>query len=174
MSSVKQVARILGRQPAPPVRLRQGVVDDINADRTVDVTIAGAALTGVPCLTSAAPRVGSAVMVVVSGRDMFVLGSIADDTAHGYTPLTQHGHLTIANTGASTVATVTFDWEFPGVPDVVAIASRGETSNKPYIAGINWSTGVAADQFSVRVSSYDGSSNSEDVRVAWVAVQAGE
>lgn len=173
MRSVKQVARVLSRQAAPPVRLRQAVVTDIRTDRTVDLTLAGTAVTEVPCLTSAVPRVGSAVMVMVCGRDMFCLGSVADNTKMGYTPLTQAGHLTIANTGATTIQTVTFDWAFPDVPDVVATCSRGLTSNKPYIVTVKRST-VTASDFAVRVSSFDGSSNTEDVDVHWIAVQKGE
>jgi hypothetical protein len=153
--------------------LRQGVVTDINSGRTIDLTIGGVELTGVPCLTSAVPRVGSAVMVVVSGRDMFVLGSVADDTSHGYTPMAQHGHLVIANTGASTFDTVTFDWEFPDVPDVVATCSRGHTSNKPYIVTIRRDN-ITTAEVPIRVSSFDGSSNSEDVDVHWYAFQKGE
>lgn len=173
MNSVKHVARILSRQPAPPLRLRQAVVDDIRADRTVDLTLAGAALTSVPCLTSAVPRVGSSVLVAINGRDMFVLGSVADNTAHGYTPLTQHGHLVLANTGASTTEVVTFGWEFPDIPDVLVSCSRGHTSNKAYIVTARRDN-VLVDEFTVRVSSFDGSSNSEDVDVFWMAVQSGE
>lgn len=173
MNSVRQVARMLSRQPAPPVRLRQGIVTDIRPNRTVDLTLGGNSLTSVPCLTSAVPVVGSAVMVVVCGRDMFVLGSVADNTNRGYTPLTQHGNLTIANTGATSFAVVTFDWEFPGIPDVVAVASRGSSSNKPYVTSIPRAN-VTTSAFNVRVSSMDGSSNSENVDVHWVAVQKGE
>lgn len=173
MRSVRQVARVLSRQAAPPVRLRQGVVTDINSDRTVDLTLGGVAVDSVPCLTSSVPRVSSAVMVMVCGRDMFVLGSVADNTNLGYTPLTQHGRLVIANTGATSFVTVTFDWAFPNLPDVVATCSRGLTSNKSYIVTVRRST-ITASDFAVRVSSFDGSSNTEDVDVHWVAVQKGE
>lgn len=173
MNSVRQVARMLSRQPAPPVRLRQAVVTDINANRTVDVTLAGQALDSVPCLTSAIPVVGSAVMVMVCGRDMFVLGSVADNVHRGYTPLAQHGHLTIANTGATSFSVVTFDWAFPDLPDVVATCSRGLSTNKAYIVTIPRSN-VTASAFNVRISSFDGSSNSENVDIHWIAMQKGE
>lgn len=170
MRSVKQAARILGRQPAPPVRLRQAVVDDINADRTVDITLAGAALTNVPCLTGAVPRVGSAVMVVVSGRDMFVLGSVADDSALGYTPQVQHGTFTISLTTASTAFdTINFPWEWASAPDVVAVANRPGT--KAYVVTVG---SITTTTFICRVTSFDGSSNTEDVVVRWAAFGAGE
>jgi hypothetical protein len=153
--------------------LRQAVVTDIRANRKIDVTLGGVALESVPCLTSAVPVVGSAVQLIVVGRDMFALGSVADATAHGYTPLIQHGNLVVANTGASTVQTVTFGWAFPAKPDVTVTCSRGHPSNKPYIATVRRDNLTAAD-VPIRVSSFDGSSNSEDVDVFWIAVQRGE
>lgn len=77
MKPVKQVARILGRQAAPPVRLRQGIITAINGDGTVDLTLGGYELTGVPALAGSSPSVSDPVMVNVCGRDMFVLGKIA-------------------------------------------------------------------------------------------------
>lgn len=172
MRSVKQVARMLSRQPAPPVRLRQGVVTDINADRTVDLTLGGVELTGVPCLTSAVPRVSSAVMVVISGRDMFVLGSVADNTAHAYTPLTQHGTDTLT-TAASPVntKTITFPIAYPSTPTVLVACSRGITTGLTYMPTVS---SVTAADFSARVRVHDGSSNSEDIRLHWAAFQVGE
>lgn len=171
MRSVRQVARVLSRQPAPPVRLRQGVITDINSDRTVDLTLGGVELTNVPCLTSAVPRVSSAVMVVISGRDMFVLGSIADDSALGYTPLMQRGSVTVSVAASDTAATaVVFDWVFPDTPDVFVSCRRG-ASNKAYAPNTG---SVTSTGFNARVTTTDGSSQTEDITVKWVAMQVGE
>lgn len=172
MRSVKQVARMLSRQPAPPVRLRQGVVTDINTGRTVDLTIGGVELTGVPCLTSAVPRVGSAVMVIVCGRDMFVLGSVADDTNLGYTPLVQHGEQTIELSAAVAAnETVSFGWDFPSAPTVLVSCDRGSTSTLPYVGT---ATDVTATDFVGRVRSVNSTSNTDNVQLRWAALHLGE
>jgi hypothetical protein len=81
MNAVTQVARVLSRQPAPSARIRQGVVTAINGDGTVNLTLGGVALSNVKALKGSSPTVSGAVLLVVCGRDMFVLGAVATSSA---------------------------------------------------------------------------------------------
>lgn len=67
---------------------RQGTVTAVNADFTVDVTIAGSttSITGVKTLTSCAPRVGDGVWLSTDGQDLFALGTVAPAGRHVITP----------------------------------------------------------------------------------------
>lgn len=160
----------------PPVRrtglrLRQGTVVAVAADRTVEVALAGSSVTvdDVPCLTSAAPRVGQSVQLLADGLDMVVIGSLADDTAHGYTPLMQHGSVDVALVGVSTATeAVVFGWEFPDVPEVLVSTQRGAT--KSYVTTGN---AVTAAGFTARVSVLDGTNQTETIPVRWVALHDG-
>lgn len=73
------VAAIRDASPDAPLRRRMGTVSVINANRTIDVTIAGSttAITGVHYFGHYAPKVGAQVWLDTDGRDWVAVGAIA-------------------------------------------------------------------------------------------------
>lgn len=64
--------------PRRPMRLRQGTVEAINLDGTVDVTIAGsdAVIAGVLCFDSVTPEVDHGIFLLTDGVDLIAIGTI--------------------------------------------------------------------------------------------------
>lgn len=62
----------------PALRLRQGTVDAINLDGTVDVTVAGATtvVTGVKCFDHVTPEEGHGIWLLTDGTDLIGIGTI--------------------------------------------------------------------------------------------------
>lgn len=170
MTARKVARQLTGQRGA--LRIRQGTVTAVAADRTVSVQLGGSAttLTGIACLTGAVPRSGSSVLLLGDGRDLFVLGSVADDTDLGYTPLLQFGAVDVTLSAASTAtASVTFGWSFPSAPLVLVSTQRG--ASKSYVATAN---SVTVSGFTARASVLDGTSQSETVEIRWVALHDGD
>lgn len=68
------------QRPRGTLRLRQGVVQVVNGDGTLDITLGGSqvTLTGVARLSSyTSPTAGQAVMVLATGYDLLILGRVA-------------------------------------------------------------------------------------------------
>ncbi len=169
-------ARKLARQLAYPrpggPRLRQGIVTAVASDRTVTVQLGGssATLTGIPCLTSAVPRVNSAVMLLTAGRDLFVVGSIADNAALGYTPLEQYGTATLSfSASASGNVAVSFPWSFPSTPKVLLTSTR--TGGGKVVAVSDDS--ASASGFTAYGRVVDGTSVTDSTTVKWLALHPG-
>lgn len=78
---LERVERALARQVAPKVRegvveRRQGVVDAVNTDGTVDVTVGGVIVPGVRCKAWYGPAPDDVVFVDVVGTDFVVDGPV--------------------------------------------------------------------------------------------------
>jgi len=102
------VAAIRDAAPDAPLRRRMGAVDAINANRTINVTIAGSttAITGVHYFGHYAPKVGAQVWLDTDGRDWVAVGAIAG--AGGAVPsvkVWRTADLSIANSSAYTAIT---------------------------------------------------------------------
>lgn len=168
MTEIAKLARTL-TPSLPGLRLRQGVVQTVNSDLTVDLTIGASTvvITGVKCLAGAVPRAGSAVMLVTDGRQLFVLGAIADDTTIGATPLIQKGQATVSLSASATGnVAVTFPWEFPGTPNVVATGLRTATSNKTVVVNVD---SLASTGFTAYLRVADGTALTENAPLRWLA-----
>jgi hypothetical protein len=103
------VAAIRDASPDAPLRRRMGTVSVINANRTINVTIAGSttAITGVHYFGHYAPKVGAQVWLDTDGRDWVAVGAIAG--AGGAVPsvkVYRTADLSVAN--GTTYTTVTW------------------------------------------------------------------
>lgn len=72
-----RIAEIVAGQ-RQPLRLRQGTVDAVNLDGTVDVTIAGSTtiVAGVKCFDSVSPSAGHGIWLLTDGVDLIGIGTI--------------------------------------------------------------------------------------------------
>ena len=134
------VAALAAAGPEAKVRLRQAVVQNLNADGTVDLTIAGGStvVTGVQVAASCCPIYGGSVWVAVDGRDMFVLAtltpsapafgtmrksttqSIANDT---WTAVSYSSRTDVKSNGGFVVGSSGFLVVTPGIYSVTANAT---------------------------------------------------
>lgn len=173
MTDARKLARHLTGISRGSLRLRLGTVQAVNSDRTIDVTLGGSSttVTGVKCLTGAVPVDGAAVLLLTDGYELVVIGSVADDTSPGFTPLTQYGSATVNfSASAGATGTVNFDWSFPSAPLVIVSCSRTSSGNK--VVAVNADT-VTASSFLAAARVVDGTSVTDSVTVRWVALSNG-
>ncbi len=80
---VHRIAEIVkGSGPAgmrPAIRLRQGTVQTVNEDGTIDVTIGGGStvVSCVACFDHVSPVAAAGVWLITDGVDMIALGTIS-------------------------------------------------------------------------------------------------
>ncbi len=72
-----RIAEIVAGQ-RQPLRLRQGTVDAVNLDGTIDVTIGGSTsvIASVRCFDSVNPVEGYGVWLLTDGVDLIAIGTI--------------------------------------------------------------------------------------------------
>ena len=79
---IHRIAEIVkGASPAgsrPAIRLRQGTVETVNLDGTVDITLAGSetVIAGVACFDHVTPEAGHGIWLITDGVDLIGLGTI--------------------------------------------------------------------------------------------------
>jgi hypothetical protein len=74
---IHRIAEIVAG-PRQPLRLRQGTVDTVNLDGTVDLTIAGSTtvITGVKYFDGVTPEEGHGIWLLTDGVDLIAIGTI--------------------------------------------------------------------------------------------------
>lgn len=128
----------LKRKLIPPIdgqdvlRLRTAVVTAVNSDGTLDITLAGEAVTSVPRLGSAWAAVDSVVQVATYRGSLLVLGVTSPGPAGA---LVKTGSIT-GGPSASTVFTqaVAFGLTFPGIPSVVVNLDTGAGASSGWVS----------------------------------------
>jgi hypothetical protein len=131
----------LKRKLIPPIdgqdvlRLRTAVVTAVNSDGTLDITLAGEAVTSVPRLGSAWAAVDSVVQVATYRGSLLVLGVTSPGPAGAFS---KTGNV-VGGPTATTVFSqaVLFGVTFPGIPSVMVNLESGAGSTAGWLARSN-------------------------------------